>query len=387
MAQDEVLVVRLYAWPDHAFNWLTSKRRYNWPSQQTIGLIQKTDALLVPMGHKLSQEKHIEWRVFISYGDKLLLLVWKLNSNQVLYSVENDKRFIMPVVGSDALISYHLKTCLFYLIENTPAAIWQPDNILLCVDICLRQLCIWIKGKYCPNYFILEENMFQCQIYGLIPGELYNILINLLLQEGIYLVWISCDNVGEMLTRACQNHLLELEIPGTNVAQGFLSSVLVIFVNFNVIAEKFVHNYIYVLSHIINKMFVCCQTPRREIRSILWKMLCSFNSSKLASEIISEEIEDEHALDMSQELLLWGSSSDVTSGKLKLAAFYFIQSNIEITEDVLNEIHENYSYTILDQTGTFEYILQSQLSEDLSTTQLTSRYVAFPVQYHYLEIN
>ncbi|KAL3857144.1 hypothetical protein ACJMK2_011839 [Sinanodonta woodiana] len=388
LTQDEVLAVKLYAWPDQASNWLTRKRRYNWPSQETIGLIQQTGALLVPVGHKLSQEKHMEWRVSISYGEKLLM--WLFNAIQykcyILLKMIN-KCFIKPVVGEDALSSYHLKTCMFYLIENTPAVIWQHDNLLLLIDMCLRLLCIWIEGKICPNYFIPEENMFQCKMYDHMPGQLHNIISNLLRQEGRYLVWISCDNIGEMLVMACETPLTERELRSENVANVFIISAMYLIECMIKCAELYVRrNYLSFESQVRSRIFVC-QNPRREVNTIFWKFVCSYNGSKLASESLSEEIPDQRTLYMAQELLLWGSSLDVASGKLKLAAFYIAQSNLKITEDVLNEIHENYSYKILDQNGTYEYILESILSENLSTTQLTSRYIAFPVHYHPSETN
>ncbi|KAL3857141.1 hypothetical protein ACJMK2_011836 [Sinanodonta woodiana] len=388
LVQDKVLAVKLYVWPDQASNWLTRKRRYNWPSRETIGLIQEMGALLVPVGHKLSQEQHLEWRVSFSYGEKLLM--WLFNSIQykcyILLKMIN-KCFIKPVVGDDVLSSYHLKTCMFYLIENTPEAIWQQDNLLLLIDMCLRLLCIWIECKYCPNYFIPEENMFQCKIYGDIPGQLHNILRNLLRHEGRYLVYITCDNVGEKLVMACQTHLTELELQSENVANVFIISVMHLIVLMIQFAELYVRKYLYFESQIIRRIFVF-QNPRREVSTIFWKFLCSYNGSKLASESLSEEIPDQRALDMAQELLLWGSSSDVASGKLKLAAFYIAQSNLQITEDVLNEIHKNYSYRIFDKNKkTHKYILESILSENLSTTQLISRYVAFPVHYHPSEIS
>ncbi|KAL3857140.1 hypothetical protein ACJMK2_011835 [Sinanodonta woodiana] len=387
LANDNVLAVKHYAWPDQSSHWLTRKRRFNWPSRETIGLIQQTGALLVPVGHKLSQKQHLEWRVSISYGEKLL--VWLFNSMQyksyILLKMIN-KCFIKPVVGEDALSSYHLKTCMFYLIENTPAAIWQPDNILLCVDMCLRQLCIWIEGKICPNYFIPEENMFEYKMYGHTRGQLHDILSNLLRQEGRYLVYITCDNVGGKLVMACQIPLTELELQSKNVANVFIISAIHLIMYIIICAELSVRNYLSFESQVRSRMFVF-QKPRREVSTILWKFVCSYNGSKLASESLSEEIPDQRALDMAQELLIWGSTSDVTSGKLKLAAFYLSQSNLQMTEDVLNEIQENYSYKIFDQNDTYEYMLESILSEDLSTTQLISRYVAFPVHYHPSETN
>ncbi|KAL3883195.1 hypothetical protein ACJMK2_029485 [Sinanodonta woodiana] len=364
---DNVLGLRLNEWPDQASLWLTRKRRHNWPSHETIRLIQEMGALLVPVGHKLSQEQHLEWRLSISFGEKLL--VWLFNSTQykcyILLKIIN-KCFIKPVVGDDALSSYHCKTCIFYLVENTSSAIWQPENILLCVDLCLRLLHNWVESKMCPNYFIPEENMFHCKVYGHVQVQLLSVLGNLLRQEGRYLVGISCDNIGQKLVMACQAPVMELQLQSQDVSEILRISIL---------------------EHRRLNRYFSSREPRREIKTILWKLKCSILGSRLASKSLSLETPDQHGLDMAQELLLWGSSSDVASGKLKLAALYVVLDNLDMSRDVLREIQNNYNYKISDEGGMSQHTLQAILNENLSTTQLVSQYFALPVLYHPSEIN
>ncbi|KAL3857810.1 hypothetical protein ACJMK2_012445 [Sinanodonta woodiana] len=387
LAFDQVLGIKLYAWPDQASHWLTRNRRYNWPSQEMIVLIQQTGALLVPVGHKHSQEQHLEWRISISYGEKLLM--WLLNLTQykcyILLKMIN-KTFIKPVVGDDVLSSYHFKTCMFHLIENTPAAIWQPENLLLCVEMCLRLMYVWIEGEICPNYFIPEENMFQCKIYGHISRQLLSVLSNLLKGKCIYLVRISCDNIGEKLVRACQTPIMKLDLQGEDVTEVLLTSAAILYTRIRSIVQYAFRNEWIVYFRVLVRLFFCHE-PREEVHTILRNFFCSFIGSKLASTSCFDKNRDTNSLDVAQEFLLRGSCSDVTSGKLKLAAFYLLQDNLDICKDVLNEIHDKYSYTILDQNGTLEYIIHVIISENLSTTQIIGQYIAFPVHYHPSEMN
>ncbi|KAK3577975.1 hypothetical protein CHS0354_008919 [Potamilus streckersoni] len=377
---DHMLGIRLHAWPGQASQWLTRNRRHNWPSHQTIGLIQETGALLFPVGHKLSQEKHMEWRLSISYGEKLL--VWLFNSTQykcyILLKMIN-KIFIKPAVGDNVLSSYHCKTCMFYLIENTQTAIWQLDNLLLCVELCLRLLYNWTESNICPNYFIPEENMFQCKVFGHVQVQLLSVLGDLLRQEGRYLVGISCDNIGQKLVRTCQIPVMELELQSQDVAQIMMSSIMVLFAHLEIAVRA--------LDHDLNFEPRASHELRREINAILWKFHCSMIGSRLASKSLSEENADQHFLDMAQEFLLWGSSSDVASGKLKLAAFYLVQNNLDMSKDVFSEIQKSYNYKISELGVVSQHTLQSILSENISTTQLISQYLAFPVVYHPSEIN
>ncbi|KAK3592628.1 hypothetical protein CHS0354_034701 [Potamilus streckersoni] len=374
---DYVYAFRLHTWPYHATGWITRNRRHNWPSQKAIELIQQTGALLVPVGHKLSPEKHIEWRLSISFGEKLL--VWLFNSTQykcyILLKIIN-KSFIKPIVGNDVLSSYHCKTCIFYLIESTPTAMWQPENLLLCIELCLRLLCNWTQAETCPNYFIPDENMFQCKVFGHVQGRLLCVLRNLLSQEGRYLTMISCDNIGEKLVRTCQSPLSELAIEIYDIGAVLVVSVFYQLITVeHVICESRALD-ILLSSHLLGP----------DIKSVLWKFYCSIIGSKLASKSLSRESPDQQDLDMAQELLLWGSSSDVASGKLKLAAFYLVLDNLDVTEDVLNEIHANYTYNILCLTKLYKQDLQAKLDENLTISHIISHCVAYPVVYEPSEI-
>ncbi|KAL3857185.1 hypothetical protein ACJMK2_011877 [Sinanodonta woodiana] len=383
---DLVCAIRLHYWPEQSSQWLTRNRRHNWPSQEIITLIQETGALLVPVGHKCSDEKHLEWRISMSYGEKIL--VWLFNPTQykcyILLKMIN-KCFLKPVVDDDVLSSYHCKTCMFYLIENTLTSMWQPDNLLLCVELCLRLFYKWIENAICPNYFIPDENMFECKVYGHVQGQLLDILSNLLLQKCRYLVGISCDNIGQKLMMICLTPVMQLELQCQDVAQVLLISYVFLFDSLRT-AVKMLHDNYSLFDHNILERAYASLGPRREANSILMTFFYSVLGSKLASKSLSQEPIDHHYLDMAQELLLLGSSSDVASGKLKLAAFYLAQGNLDMSEDVLNEIHKNYSYKILEFTDISDHTLQAILSENLSTTKLISQYTAFPILYHPSEI-
>ncbi|KAL3882926.1 hypothetical protein ACJMK2_029228 [Sinanodonta woodiana] len=297
-----------------------------------------------------------------------------------------NKCCIKPAVSDDALSSYHCKTCLFYLIENTPTAIWQPDNLLLCVEMCLRLLYNWTESTICPNYFIPEENMFQCKVYGHVRGQLLSVLSNLLRQEGRYLVAISCDNIGQELVRICQIPHMGLESQNHNSTQMLVTSVIFMFMNIEIAAEFAVKYDLSCEAHQLDRFFPAHE-PRWDINITLHKLHCSSIGSNLASNSLSLEIPDQQSLDVAHELLLWGSSSDVASGKLKLAAFYLVQDNLDMSKDVLSDIHKTFNYKVTKIRVLSKYTLQAILSENLSTAQLISQYFALSVFYHPSEIN
>ena len=109
-----------------------------------------------------SPEKDKEWRISLSLQERMLVTLF--NSSQlkcfvVLKVLKNE--VINQKLQGKILTSYHCKTCMLYMVETTPNDLWVPDNLLKCITACLKKLREWANDKYCPNYFIPEENMFD----------------------------------------------------------------------------------------------------------------------------------------------------------------------------------------------------------------------------------
>ncbi|KAK3603270.1 hypothetical protein CHS0354_007601 [Potamilus streckersoni] len=303
-------------WPEKTSRCLSSRRRQqNWPTRQMIDVIQKTGTLLVPVAHKLSPEQHLEWRLAFSFGEKLL--TWKFNSTQykcyvMLKFIKNT--FINVDATENVLTSYHCKTCMFYVIEKTSVSLWHPYNLLLCIDLCLRQLLSWIDCNNFLNYFIPDENMFLGRNLGPVQRRISGILIDLLMQKGTYIKTIAYESIGENVVRVLGNHL--------------------------------------------------------------------------ASRSLEEEIPDQEKLDIAHELLLWGSSSDVGSGNLKLAAFYLCQSNLNRMEEMPNHVDAKLTHNVWEIGINYleESMLSMILHEKLPITKIVQHHVALPVCYSSLDI-
>ncbi|KAL3859399.1 hypothetical protein ACJMK2_009622 [Sinanodonta woodiana] len=211
ISYDVVQAYISHSWPYTASEWITRHREHNWPSQETISIIQQSGTVLVPVGHKLSPEKHLEWRISISFGEKIL--AWQFNSTQykcyVVLKMMN-KYFIKERFGENVLTSYHWKTCMFYMIETTPSVLWQPQNLLRCIELCLMKMCTWIEECNCPNYFIPEENMFLDKLNGPVQRKLSNMLHDLIRQKGRCLTMIPFDGIGQKLSIACQSPISQI---------------------------------------------------------------------------------------------------------------------------------------------------------------------------------
>ena len=107
------------------------------------------------------------------------------------------KDIINKQIGEETLTSYHCKTCMFYILENTPEKIWIPENLASCMLMCLRQLRLWVMNGNCPNYFIPGENMFHRITSEDSRLKLYEIL-NKNINSGIesLIMRITTDGIG-----------------------------------------------------------------------------------------------------------------------------------------------------------------------------------------------
>ena len=200
---DTVVALSCTDWPDCAQEWLSRKRIYGWPSKELIKKCNSLGFILVSACHPASDEKQFQWRISFSHQERLL--VTQFNSVQlkcyILLKIIK-KELIQQYIKEDTLTSYHLKTCMLYILENTPSELWVRENLVGCLIMCLRQIRLWIRDEKIPNYFIPEENMIDrittpelrrklaARIDWTLNCDIRNVLCNL-----------QTDNIGYYLMR------------------------------------------------------------------------------------------------------------------------------------------------------------------------------------------
>ncbi|KAL3857258.1 hypothetical protein ACJMK2_011949 [Sinanodonta woodiana] len=383
VTMDVVMALQAHCWPAQASQWLSSRvRSYNWPSRRMIDIIQQTGVLLVPVGHKLSFEQQLEWRLSFSVGEKLLMM--KMNSTQYKCYVmlKFIKNTFINVNGVDqVLTSYHCKTSMFYLMESTPNSLWVPANLLFCIDLCLRLLLSWVECHNCPNHFIPEENMFLGRNLGPVQGDIASILHELLREKGRYLTRILFDNIGENVARVCQSFPLKLDYHNTNI---FLITFvhlenILSFVNLGLSTHDTININVPMLSHGL----------REEVVSIVRSLHCSAIGIYLTSQSLEQEIPNQDTLTMAQEFFFWGTNSDVASGQLKLAAFYLVRNDLNAMEEVLNHVDVKLAHIGFRAWGMIpsENTCSKIVHEKVSLAQLVRNYIALQVFYHASDVH
>ena len=203
---DLVNAVRSCTWPDCASEWLERERHYNWPSREQIDKCKTLGCFFVHVGHPNSAENHLEWRLSFSLQERLL--VTDFNSVQLkcyilLKMIKNE--MIHKPLGEKSLTSYHFKTCLLYMIENTPAEFWTEENLLVCLHRCIWHMLMCVETGECPNYFIPEENMFDARIPGQLQTRICKILRQILSADFRFLLYIKTDMLGMKYKEALES--------------------------------------------------------------------------------------------------------------------------------------------------------------------------------------
>ncbi|XP_062595251.1 uncharacterized protein LOC134256584, partial [Saccostrea cucullata] len=162
-------------WPTSAYPWL--ERCHAWPQPEIVHDIVQNGCHFVPVGHKRSKHEHNEWRISFSLAEYKLMCA--MNHCQFLtYGLL--KLFLKEIINNglsddDKLLSsYHMKTAVFWMIQQNTITYWCPQNLLECFWVCFKQVLKWVYEGVCPNFFIPENNMFMAGIYGYAQNNLFS---------------------------------------------------------------------------------------------------------------------------------------------------------------------------------------------------------------------
>nr|XP_011415117.1 uncharacterized protein LOC105319315 [Crassostrea gigas] len=154
-------------WPPSASSWID--RCHSWPPPHVVNDIIRNGCHFVAIGHKLGNHTDNEWR--ISFSQAEYKLVCSMNHTQFLtYGLL--KLFLKEIINEGLrdedklLCSYHMKTAVFWAIQQNALPRWCPQNLLAGFWVCFKLLLKWVYEGVCPSFFIPENNMFLSNVYG-----------------------------------------------------------------------------------------------------------------------------------------------------------------------------------------------------------------------------
>ena len=193
---DYIPALRCHRWPDIASEWITRQRHNGWPNSVLTHKCKALGCFFVQAGHPMNDEKHLQWRFSFSLQERLLAT--HFNAAQLKCYILM-KLFGRDIMKTQALSSYHWKTCLLYIIEGTPPNIWQEGRLLECFHLCLQMMLQSCNTGVLRNYFIPEENMFEGRIQRPMLLRLSQEFQNIIESDFGFLLQIRSDQIGSRL--------------------------------------------------------------------------------------------------------------------------------------------------------------------------------------------
>ncbi|XP_078318050.1 uncharacterized protein LOC144620614 [Crassostrea virginica] len=172
-------------WPPSASSWIN--RCSSWPEREVVDDIIRNGCHFVPIGNPLGLHEHEEWRISFSVAEHKL--VHTMNHCQFLtYGLL--KIFLKEVINKQSedtnklLCSYHMKTAIFWVIQQNVVPLWCPQNLLAGFWVCFKLLLKWVYKGVCPNFFIPLNNLFLTKIHGSAQRSLF-LQLNGLYEKGL----------------------------------------------------------------------------------------------------------------------------------------------------------------------------------------------------------
>ncbi|XP_052690996.1 uncharacterized protein LOC128168887 [Crassostrea angulata] len=194
-------------WPPSAVSWID--RCHSWPPPHVVNDIVRNGCHFVAIGHKLGNHEDNEWRISFSLAE--YKLVYSMNHTQFLiYGVL--KLFLKEIINNGLrdedklLCSYHMKTAVFWAIQQNTLPLWCPQNLLAGVWVCFKLLLKWVYEGISPNFFIPENNMFLSKIHGQAQTSLFRRLYGLY-EMGIALLLHSPSIRSSIIDVLCNPRL------------------------------------------------------------------------------------------------------------------------------------------------------------------------------------
>ncbi|XP_052708603.1 uncharacterized protein LOC128183569 [Crassostrea angulata] len=194
-------------WPPSASSWID--RCHAWPPPHVVNDIIRNGCHFVAIGHKSGNHTDNEWRISFSRAE--YKLVYSMNHTQFLtYGLL--KLFLKEIInkglrdGDKLLCSYHMKTAVFWAIQQNALPHWHPKNFLVGFWVCFKLLLKWVYEGNCPNFFIPENNMFLNNIYGEAQMTLFTQLY-ILYEKGIALLLHSPSINSYIINVLCNPRL------------------------------------------------------------------------------------------------------------------------------------------------------------------------------------
>ncbi|KAL3847829.1 hypothetical protein ACJMK2_018721 [Sinanodonta woodiana] len=397
---DVVPALRCTEWPQEGNEWFLRRRLYGWPTPKQIENARVYGCFVTPVGHPHSSERHLEWRLSFSITERELTRSFEDTTMKVYILLKMiRKTYIEPFVG-DAFSSYHCKVCMFWMRERIQQDQWSNQNLLRCLVLCIRQLYEWATTGFCPDYFIITNDIYDRKIIGSIRNTLVQILGDLLSSNCMFLHGIQCCNLGhhmsEQMSRfdRCIIPKIREEIINHDLTLYAASECRYSILQYIPQHYSALIDYLDRFKCALQNLQYITDYPLKHAMMIIWSQL-GFHIATICKEnahILSLDQVD-YLVAVTSCCLSFGINIDATSVRLKLCGLGMEQGNHHLIETFLQYIcdyHMKYTYSweIHDSVilqcnleASFEKLLRNRYNtEELLQTQISFSVVYLPTE-------
>ncbi|XP_060602836.1 uncharacterized protein LOC132755910 [Ruditapes philippinarum] len=351
--EDNVIAWHCKYWPREARRWTKDKGKGDWPTEDIRRECEATGCIIVPVSSKNSQYKDLEWRISTCLAERCLM--FSLNVTQMRCYVLMKMIFKTVTEHTCSMVklsSYVLKTVLFYCIENTKSCEWTENKLFDCLQRCLLYLETCIRKQNCSHFFIPGHNLIRGKDPTFYKGALM-MLQYFTNSNGQFLLEISLDQLNKRLNEKMSMDLNSKMIsPGiqqtetvSKIISGSLISHIAVQLNIcHLLHLQLVHNSVQVAQNQLTKLNkIAINSSEKSLHRSVYKLIAPLMYSSLASAIASNEIERmEYISSFTSILFVIGSSSDVSSGKLKFASALYCSGDMYNARCLLEHIEQKY---------------------------------------------
>ncbi|KAL5008697.1 hypothetical protein ScPMuIL_014278 [Solemya velum] len=143
-------------WPPGARDWIHRPRPSNFPPKNLVGNAEVEGAHVVPVGYKFSESREIEWRFSFSLLELKIIQIWPTTTIHCYFCLKLLQKSLTKCLPElpNILSSYHIKTVLFWLVEETGIGFWNDNCLVECLMFSVSRLFDSIANCCIPHYFM-----------------------------------------------------------------------------------------------------------------------------------------------------------------------------------------------------------------------------------------
>ena len=333
---DIVHAIRCTRWPTFAQDIF---KRSKFPDDLAEKL-KSSSIFAVAIGHALSKDADVEWRLSFSEAEKYLVENWNETQFYCYYLLKNFK--MIHLRNSNVLSSYFIKTVIFWMTDVVPKEWWNPSRLIETFYKALFVLQSMYRTHCLPNYFIPQNNMIghkereDCLALAttihsyLSSGHMKEIVAELLCEEDLeiahhvvnhvprYIPSRSCRKLCTVVRQYCQSTASFSEVLLANEAS-ILSSLTVMMTLWNRAQCKAMEVVLTKLPELVSPDIVnVFHTMITRQVADFYHSLSTRNSKTRAERLYKESLSLVYPC---------GFDDQGLSGAIQLALFYYLEGN------------------------------------------------------------